>query len=128
MASWNEVKGFLKNNLSAKEENSGLLSVVVEYSDGRSQLVVVCPHEFKGAEWIDISSPVGTLSAGNVNTALEMLSDATCGGLVKIGNTHAVRHCIPIADLSTEELVVPLGVVASVADVLEEKLIGGDNL
>jgi len=128
MATWGDVKGFLINNCDAKEEKNGLMSMVISYKDGRNQLVVVCRREVNGADWIDISSPVGTLNSGTVEVALEVLSNADCGGLVKIGDTHAVRHCIPIADLSNEELVGPLGIVASVADILEERLIGGDNL
>jgi len=128
MATWNEVKSFLKNTLNAKESNNGTLTLTIEYTDGRSQLVVVAGRVFKDAEWADITSPVGTLSAGNINVALEVLASVTCGGLVKFGEFHAVRHCIPIADVSNDELIVPLKVVAEVADLLEEKLVGGDNL
>jgi hypothetical protein len=128
MANWNEVKSFLTSGLNAKEANSGVLTMTISYTDGRSQLVVVGGRVFKDAQWIDISSPVGTLSAGNINVALEVLANATCGGLVKIGDTHAVRHCIPIADVSNDELIGPLKIVAEVADLLEEKLVGGDNL
>jgi hypothetical protein len=128
MANWNEVKSFLKSGLNAQETDSGNLTMTISYADKRSQLVIVQRGEFKGAEWIDIISGVGALSAGNINVALEVLANATCGGLVKFGDTHAVRHCIPIADVSNDELIVPLRVVAEVADLLEEKLVGGDNL
>ena len=67
MATWNEVKSFLTSGLNAKEANSGVLTMTLEYTDGRSQLVVVAGRVFKDAQWIDISSPVGTLSAGNIN-------------------------------------------------------------
>jgi hypothetical protein len=128
MATWNDVKGFLKSSINAQEVNSGNgVSADIKYTDGRSQVVSVFKAEYKGAEWIDIVSGVGALSAGNINTALEALFQATCGGLVKIGDIYAVRHCIPIADLSNEEIIGPLTIVAETADLLEEKLVGGDN-
>jgi hypothetical protein len=90
-------------------------------------LVVVAGRVFKDAEWADITSPVGTLSAGDINVALEVLANVTCGGIVKIGDSYAVRHCIPIADLSNDEIIGPMTIVAETADLLEEKLVGADN-
>jgi len=58
---------------------------------------------------------------------LEWLLTQPCGGLIKIADNYAVRYCIPIADLSNEEIIGPINILASVADTLEEKLVGGDN-
>ena len=128
MATWNDVKGFLKSGINAQEVNNGNgVSAEIKYSDGRSQVVSVFKAEYKGAEWIDIVSGVGALSAEGLNVALEALFHATCGGLIKVGDNHAVRHCIPIADLSNEEIIGPLTIVAETADLIEEKLVGGDK-
>jgi len=127
MANWNEVKGFLKSNYTVQKEEENLVVLLQEFSDGRSQLIYVIKTDRKGEIWAEISSPVGTLKAGDINTALEMLTNATCGGLVKVGDYHAVRHCMPIADLSNEEIDGPIKLVAGAADTLEEKFIGGDN-
>ena len=129
MATWNDVKNFLKNSHDAKEVYNGDgVSLEIEYTDGRSQMVIVQKWEVKGIEWVDIKSPIGTLSPGNINTAMEFINTTACGGIVKAGDTHAVRHCMPIADLSNDELLAPLSSVAQSADIIEEKLIGGDNL
>jgi len=127
MATWNEVKGFLKSNYTLQKEEDNMVVLLQKFTDGRSQLIYVMKKDLNGSVWADISSPVGTLKAGDINTALELLSGATCGGLVKVGDFHAVRHCMPIADLSTEEIDSPLKLVAGAADTLEEKFIGGDN-
>jgi hypothetical protein len=128
MATWNDVKNFLKSGLNAQEVSNGNgVTADIKYTDGRSQFVNVMRQEYKGAEWIDIFSGIGKLNAANLNTALEAALEATCGGIVKIGDNYAVRHCIPIADLSNEEIIGPMTIVASVADSLEEKLVGGDN-
>jgi len=128
MATWVEVKEFIKSNYKVQKEEDGMVVLVQEFTDGRSQLVYVFRKEHNGVIWADISSPVGTISAGDLNSALESLDNATCGGLVKIGDFHAVRHCMPIADLSSDELNGPLKLVAGAADTLEEKFVGGDKL
>ena len=129
MATWNDVKNFLKSNLNNAQEvsNGNGVTVDIKFTDGRSQFVNVMRQEYKGAEWADVFSGVGAISAANLNGALEWLLTQTCGGLIKIGDNYAVRHCIPIADLSNEEIIGPLNIVASVADSLEEKLVGADN-
>jgi len=128
MATWAEVKNFLKSNYTVQKEEDNMVVLLQKFTDGRSQLIYVFKKESNGAVWADISSPVGTLKAGDINTALELLLDATCGGLVKVGDFHAVRHCMPIADLSNDEINGPLKLVAGAADTLEEKFIGGDKL
>jgi len=129
MATWNEVKSFLKSGLNAQEVSNGNgVSMDIKFTDGRSQFVNVMKVDYKGTEWADVFSGVGVISTANLNGALEWLLTQPCGGLIKIGDNHAVRHCIPIADLSNEEIIGPINVLASVADTLEEKLVGGDNL
>jgi len=128
MATWSELKGFLKSNYKVQKEEEDNIVVLTEFSDGRSQLVWVFRQEFKGDAWAEISSPVGTIQAGNMDAALEFLNKGICGGLVKIGDIHAVRHGMPIADLSTGEIAGPLALVAGAADSLEEKFIGGDKV
>jgi len=127
MATWNEVKEFIKSNYTVQNEEDNMIVLLQKFTDGRSQLIYVMKKDLNGAVWADISSPIGTLKAGDINSALEALFGATCGGLVKVGDFHAVRHCMPIADLSSDELNGPLKLVAGAADTLEEKFIGGDN-
>jgi len=127
MASWNDVKSFLKSNYKVQKEEDNLVVLLQEFTDGRSQMIYIIKKEHKGVVWADISSPVGTLKTSDINSALEVLDTATCGGLVKVGDFHAVRHCMPIADLSNEEIDGPIKLVAGAADTLEERFIGGDN-
>jgi len=127
MATWSELKGFLKSNYKVQKEEENNIVVLTEFSDGRSQLVYIFKRDLKGATWADVSSPIGTIQTGSLNAALEMMEGLACGGLVKVGDLHAVKHCMPIADLSTDEIAGPLALVAGAADTLEEKFIGGDK-
>jgi len=128
MATWKEVKDFLRGSYSVKKEEDNYVQFLQEFSDGRSQLVFVFSKSYKDTAWIEIASPIGILKTNDLNAALDMMDKATCGGLTKIGDLHSVRHCMPIADLSNEELVHPILLVAGAADTLEEKFIGSDDL
>ena len=127
MATWDELKGFLLKNYSPSKDEGGMVVIELKFNDGRSQLVYVRKITKGEAVWADIVSPVGTIAPGQLDAAMAFLEEKTaCGGLVKIKDTHAVRHSIPIADLSTEEITEPISTLASSADTLEEQLIGGD--
>ena len=128
MATWSEVKGFLKSNYKVQKEEENNVVVLTEFKDGRSQLVWIFRQELSGDVWAEISSPVGIIKPESINAALELLNKGICGGLVKIGDVHAVRHGMPIADLSTDEIAGPLALVAGAADTLEENFIGGDSV
>jgi hypothetical protein len=127
MATWEEVKGHLKSTYNVQKDEGGFVTLVIEYDDDRSQLVLVGARDVKGEEWIQIYSPIGALSANQLTPVLEALDAAEAGGLVKLGDNYHVRHCTPIADLSAEELDMPLRIIAGAADVLEEKFVGGDK-
>jgi hypothetical protein len=128
MASWDEVKGFLLSNYSPSKDEGGVVAMELKFNDGRSQLVYV-RKVTKGDEiWADIVSPVGTIAPNQLDAAMAFLEEKmVCGGLVKIKDTHAVRHSAPIADLSSAEIAGPISALASAADTLEEQLVGGDS-
>jgi len=128
MATWSEVKNFIRNGYDVKKEEEHYIQLLQEFSDGRSQLVFVFYKEYKDAPWIEIASPIGTLKISDLVPALEMVDKRTCGGMTKIGDLFAIRHCVPISDLSNEELVGPILLVAGNADSIEEELLGTDTL
>jgi hypothetical protein len=127
MATWNDVKGHIKNKFSVNDEG-GFISFLVEYKSGRSQAVLIGMRDVDGEEWIHIYSPVGNISANKLPAVLEAMDVSDAGGLVKLSDTYYVRHCAPVADMSAEELEGPLYMVAAIADVLENKFVGGDNM
>jgi len=127
MASWNDVVGLLKSKYDHKETEHGII-LLQKFNDGREQTILVFPKDVKGNIWADITSPVGVIKPEDLNAALEFTANCYCGGLVKFEELYAVRHCMPISDLSVDEIMGPLLVVASVADSLEAKFLGVDNI
>jgi len=128
MATWEQVKEFVKNNFKMQKEEANYFNMVFNVSDTRSQLVNVVKAQTKNGDvWVQIYSPVGVIKQDKINNALEDIEDAICGGLVKVGDKHCIRHCMPIADMSADEFAVPLILITALADVLEEKYVGGDD-
>jgi hypothetical protein len=129
MATWTEVEGFIRNNYKLEKDEGDFFQMLFELDNDRSQIVFVQKFTTGGSGnvWIQISSPVGVIKQSDLNKALEVLNDKVCGGLVKIGEKHFVRHCLPIEDLSSAEFDTPLRIVISVADDLEKQFVGGDE-
>jgi hypothetical protein len=128
MATWEQVKDFAKKNFKMQNEEADYFNMVFDLGDNRTQLVNVTKNQTKsGGIWVQIYSPVGIIKQDKINNALEDVDDAICGGLVKTGDKHFVRHCMLIADMSADEFAVPLVFVTALADALEEKYVGGDN-
>jgi hypothetical protein len=129
MATWEQVKDLIKGNFQSIDDEGDLYKSVFDLGNGRTQMVFVQKFETKNKSiWIQIASPVGVIRQDKINKALELINEKACGGLVKIGDKHYVRHCLPIEDLSQEEFAVPLILITSIADELEKVLIGGDQL
>jgi len=130
MASWEEVQGFIEKELSAKKKGDDCWGATFSVTDGRTQVVLFFKKIEKTTNtvWLDIQSPVGKIESIEVlDKALSFLAGLHCGGLIKVGDVYAVRHGVPIDDLSADEIKNPLLSVCISADVLENKLVGGDN-
>jgi hypothetical protein len=127
MANWIGVKSFLKQNYANVKDEGNQVIFTVSWNDGRSQVVFADMHvDSAGAEWVSLESPVGVISPSYLNAALEFINGYFCGGLVKIGDTHYVRHAAPVADISERELLAPLKQISTVADETEKRFVGGD--
>jgi len=128
MATWEQVKEFVNKNFKIQKDGGDSFNIVFDLGDNRSQLVNVSKAQTKNGDvWVQIYSPVGTIRQDKLNNALEDVDSAICGGLVKLGDKHFVRHCMLIEDMSADEFSVPLLLITAIADSLEEKYVGGDQ-
>jgi len=128
MASWDQVKNFIKGNYKVQSDEGDFFKMVFELGNDRTQMVFVQKIDTtKNGIWIQMSSPVGIIKQEKINKVLEVLNDKVCGGLVKIGDKHFIRHCLPIDSMSLDEFSVPLSFITSSADDLEKKFVGGDE-
>ena len=128
MATWKEIKDFIRNNYNLQKDEGDFFQMTFEIDENRSQLVFVQKTKSQSGDiWIQIASPIGLIEDDEINDALEMLNDAMCGGMVKMGERHFVRHCMPIDELSPDQFIKSMNIIVGVADDMEKRFIGGDD-
>jgi hypothetical protein len=128
MATWKQIKDFIRSNYSLQEDEGDFFQMTFELDDDRSQVVFIQKTKSQnGSVWLQMSSPIGLIEDDEINDALEMLNDKMCGGMVKIGERHFIRECLPVDDLSPEQFVAVMEIIIGVADEMEERFIGSDD-
>jgi len=129
MASWADVQAFIEKAYSVKKKDGDLWTGTINYDDGRSQVVGFQKKVTQsGKIWLTIDSPVGEIASKDaLDRAHEFLFNGACGGLVKADKVYFIRHGMPIDDISADEIESPVATLCAVADLLEEKLVGGDK-
>jgi len=81
-----------------------------------------------GAEWLEISSPVGRADAIDLRRLLELAGEATVGGAAVVDGVALLKHAAPLEDLSVlEEFARPLELLVARADTLEQELTQSDE-
>jgi len=130
MATWSDLKAYVHNHYKVSDETDDMLRLVFETDNLRAQVViirrVILPAN--GSEWVHIESAIGEIDKLNLVTLLRTVGNTVVGGLATSGDSLVTfRHSVPLADLSIAEFEVPLRLVLSTADVLEERFSGGDR-
>lgn len=130
MATWKQVRDYIQSNYNSAEysEEGDFLGLVFEIDEERSQMVFVGRSKSKGgSNWIDISSAVGEVSKNDIFDLLEDLDDYVCGGAVKIDNEIWIRNRILLESIDCPTIDNVMGIIADIADDLEDKYVGGDS-
>lgn len=82
-AKWSEIKKEIQSNYTVADELLGLIKLIFEFSDGRSQLVLIeKANNDNGEIWVQVSSPVGMIESDDLEAALEILGEKLCGDLI----------------------------------------------
>lgn len=128
MATWKQIKDFLRGNFNIAEDSGDMFKLIFNVDNDRSQIIYIEKIKSQNHDlWVELSSPIGTIENDEINDALEILNDKMCGGMVKIGDLHFVRHCMPIDNINGEDFIAIMNIIIGVADELEERFVGGDS-
>lgn len=73
MTTKNDVVSYLKSNYGAEAISDGLFKLLISWNDGRSQIVFVTVTD----AFVNVSSPVGTLSQANLPNLIKAVSENT---------------------------------------------------
>ncbi len=128
MATWQELVGFVKSNYQIHLEEDEHLSLNFNTTGLRTQMIHLFMEEDSlGNEWMTIGSAIGAVGQGELEPVLKLANQKICGGLVIVDDLVVVRHCVPLENVDPDEVTLPIGFVANIADELEKIYSGTDN-
>ncbi|MEU5909679.1 hypothetical protein [Micromonospora sp. NPDC047527] len=129
MATWADLTSYIRSNYKIAEERPGLIKLVFETGNLRSQVVLIWHLTLADAEeeWVQIESSFGDLGSVNLARALQEIGNTVCGGMALTGDLVTFRHAVPLLNLNINEFERPLALVTTTADHLEHLLTGADR-
>lgn len=130
MTTWTDVINYVRFRHEVLEETDGWLRLRIDMQGGRTQQVAL-HHipDLDGAEWIEVSSPVGRSDAIDLGRLLELAGAPCVGGAAVVDGVALLKHMAPLGDLSVqEEFAHPMALLVARADALEHELTQADEL
>lgn len=121
MASKAEVIKYIKDNYSYTEIEGGVLQLVFDNGNGRSQLVFALVLD----SFIHFTSPYANVEKVTSHRALEV--NETFYGTKLYGNYYVLAHVAYLEDIDPSEIQRAFSVLAFAADELEAKIGKLDN-
>ena len=129
MATWEDLLAFIRTEYRIVEDTGDEVRVMVEYEDGRSQVIVLCREVLDNREeWVQVASVCGLVRDVDLQRLLAEIGETSvvCGAVI-MGEHVVLRHSLPLENLDINEFTDPLTFVADTADQLEEIFFGGDG-
>ena len=129
MATWEDLLAFVRTEYRIVENTGDEVRVMVEYEDGRSQVIVLCREVLdRREEWVQVASVCGLVKDVDLQRLLAEIGETSvvCGAVI-MGEHVVLRHALPLENLDINEFTDPLTFVADTADQLEEIFFGGDG-
>lgn len=122
MATQQQAIDFMKSKYQVEDLGEGLYKMTFTLSEGRSQVILATFND----NWIMFSSKFASTDDMTPKQALEKSSDWICG-IQMIGEAYYIRNVVSLKDLDESDFVENLELVMNVADIIEEKFVGGDS-
>ena len=129
MASWDELLSFVRMRYEImRQVDQGELWFNIPTTGERSQIVAVRQVTGEdGHPWIEITSPVGKAAELDLGQLLTLAGKAEAGGVISVDGVVLFRNSIPLDDTALDGFDRPIRLVVTVADRLEQELIGADH-
>ena len=129
VTTWTDVINYVRTRHEVLEDTGSWLRFRLECDgDRRQQVVVHHVPDLDGAEWLEISSPVGRADAIDLRRLLELAGETTIGGAAVVDGVALLKYTAPLEDLSVlVEFARPLELLVARADSLEQELTSADE-
>lgn len=121
MASKAEILNWIKEHAPLEELDNEVYKALVEWNDGRSQLVFVS----FGDEVLEVSSPFAREDEITAQQAIQ--ANMSFFGVDALAGMYCLKHVLPIMNVDENELIFALDLLAEAADEFEKKLGLGDK-
>ncbi|MFI9384334.1 hypothetical protein [Kutzneria sp. NPDC052558] len=129
MTTWTDVINYVRTRHEVLEDTGSWLRFRLECAGDRTQQVAV-HHvpDLDGAEWLEISSPVGHADSIDLRRLLELAGEHTIGAAAVVDGVALLKYAAPLEDLSVlDEFARPLELLVARADTLEQALTNSDE-
>ena len=127
MPTWAEVQEYARSKYKLADDRDNSFKLVFEYQNKRLQAVIVSRFEALNRDWCDFASACCKLDQMNPEVALRKNFQFAVGALCLDRDTYIVRYSVRMATMDMEEFELPLHVVASTADKLEQEFAASDH-
>ncbi|WP_433532894.1 hypothetical protein ACQPYA_13335 [Micromonospora sp. CA-263727] len=128
MPTWYELREHARTQYKLDDIEDDWFSLLWSYRSERTQKIVVSRYEAFDQEWIEFRSFVCKEEELSPRVALRKNFDSTLGllALDEEGDYALIHHAL-LATLDPNEFALPLRMLASLADELEDQLTARDD-
>ncbi len=127
MTTWAEVQAHVRTRYELDTDTDDGFSLSFGYADGHRQLVQVRRFQAFEIDWLEFRSAVGPASWLDPEQALRQNEAMACGSLaIDAQDTLVLLYSAPLPTMDTEELELPLFVIAGHARRLASELADPD--
>ena len=122
MATKAEAEAFVRANYNLDVLDNDFYRLGFTLDNGRTQVILVNFTDYH----FQVKSIFAEVGSVSLERALAEASQYNLG-MQQIGTAYVVAHMVPLADLDPSEVASAFIVTASIADQLEQTLVGGDK-
>jgi hypothetical protein len=127
MAEWDDIRDFMRRHYPLVDDTDDQLALVIKFDDSRRQHISMTPCEALDHSWVVFETRICRQELLDPKEACELNGKLPVGHIaIDEMGFYVARHTTLMDTVDTEDLLVPLHALVSVADDLEERLTGGD--
>lgn len=127
MPTWAEVQEYARSKYKLANDEKDSFKLVFEYDNRRLQAVIISRFEALNIEWCDFASAACKASQMSPEVALQKNYQFAVGVLALDNDIYVVRYSVQLATMDMNEFELPLHVVASTADKIEQEFAASDQ-
>lgn len=117
MATWNQLKQFIRENLKVLEDGGDVIEMGFEF-DGGNDVVVLVERVGNSqiGEWAQVEAAFAKIDEVDLDAAVRKSENILCGGIACNGEYATLRHSVPLEDVDGNEILIPINAIASSAN------------